>query len=265
MRLYNQKTPEDQRSIEELEEQTLYAIAIHYIQLMVCMKLPLDISSSSSNMRHSIYNHVSHITGGDADSLTSDFYHSSNDPFKSVDLFTLSFADHDARSSGRDADETSTVGSHDSGNAFDLHNDDQATDLVLSFVKKFVDKICDESGVNTTHKNSLHTKLYQTVQIQIEVLEKVYRETRRVAPMPKPLLPRFVMIPEFFEHEESIALRSYLLPDGRDEFFLGQNSLLPAEGALIMTNYRLIFKGRPVNPASECSLADLLVPLHAFA
>jgi hypothetical protein len=92
--------------------------------------------------------------------------------------------------------------------------------------------------------------LIETVQIQIEVLEKVYRETRRVAPMPKPLLPRFVTIPELFEHEESIALRSYLLPDGRDEFFIGQNALLPAEGALIMTNYRLIFKGRPVNPAS---------------
>ncbi|CAF3991739.1 unnamed protein product [Adineta steineri] len=231
MRLYTQKTSEEQRSIEDLEEQTIYALAIHYIQLMVYMKLPLDISSSS-NIRHSIYNHISHNTGGDADSVTSDFYHSSNDPFNV-----------------RDADETSTVGSHDSGNGFDLNSDDQVTDLVLSFVRKFVDKICDESGVNTTHKNSLHTKLYQTVQIQIEVLEKVYRETRRVAPMPKPLLPRFVTIPELFEHEESIALRSYLLPDGRDEFFIGQNSLLPAEGALIMTNYRLIFKGRPVNPA----------------
>ncbi|CAF1097370.1 unnamed protein product [Adineta ricciae] len=231
MRLYSQKTPEEQRSIEDLEEQTLYALAIHYIQLMVYMKLPLDISSSS-NIRHSIYNPVPHSTGGDADSLTSDFYHSSNDPFNV-----------------RDPDETSTVGSHDSGHGFDLNNDDQVTDLVLSFVRKFVDKVCDESGVNATHKNSLHTKLYQTVQIQIEVLEKVYRETRRVAPMPKPLLPRFVTIPELFEHEESIALRSYLLPDGRDEFFIGQHSLLPAEGALIMTNYRLIFKGRPVNPA----------------
>jgi hypothetical protein len=143
MRLYTQKTSEEQHSIEELEEQTLYALAIHYIQLMVCMKLPLDISSST-NIRHSIYNHGSHITGGDADSMTSDFYHSSNDPFNV-----------------RDADETSTVGSHDSGNGFDLNNDDQVTDLVLSFVRKFVDKICDESGVNTTHKNSLHTKLYR--------------------------------------------------------------------------------------------------------
>jgi len=85
MRLYTQKTSEEQRSIEELEEQTLYALAIHYIQLMVYMKLPLDISSST-NIRHSIYNHGSHITGGDADSVTSDFYHSSNDPFKFVIL-----------------------------------------------------------------------------------------------------------------------------------------------------------------------------------
>jgi transcriptional antiterminator len=54
------------------------------------------------------------------------------------------------------------VSSHDCGNGFDLNNnDDQATDIVLSFVRKFVDKICDESGVNTTHKNSLHTKLYR--------------------------------------------------------------------------------------------------------
>lgn len=83
MRLYSQKSSEDQRSMEELEEQTLYALAIHYIQLMVCMKLPLDISSST-NIRHSIYNHGSHITGGDADSMASDFYHSSNDPFKFV-------------------------------------------------------------------------------------------------------------------------------------------------------------------------------------
>ena len=62
----------------------------------------------------------------------------------------------------RDADETSTVGSHESTNGFDLNNDDHVTDLVLSFVKKFVDKICDESGVNTIHKNNLHTKLYRT-------------------------------------------------------------------------------------------------------
>ena len=83
MRLYHQKTNEEQRSIEDLEEQTLYALAIHYIQLMVYMKLPLDISSTT-NIRHSIYNHSSHVISGDADSVTSDFYHNANDPFRFV-------------------------------------------------------------------------------------------------------------------------------------------------------------------------------------
>ncbi|CAF2528574.1 unnamed protein product [Rotaria sp. Silwood2] len=139
----------------------------------------------------------------------------------------------------RDANKISTVGSHDNGNGFDLNNDDQVTDLVLSFVRNFVNKICDESGVNITHENSLHTKLY--------LIEKVYHETRKVASIPKPLLSRFVIISELSEQEESIAFHSYLLPDGRNEFFIGQNSLLLAEGALIMTNYRLIFKVCPVN------------------
>ena len=69
MRLYVHKATEDQRSLEDLEEQTLYALAIHYIELMIYMKLPLDISSST-NLRHSTYNHMSHITSGDADSVT---------------------------------------------------------------------------------------------------------------------------------------------------------------------------------------------------
>jgi hypothetical protein len=39
MRLYAQKTSEEQRSVEELEGGTIYARAIHYIQLMVYMNL----------------------------------------------------------------------------------------------------------------------------------------------------------------------------------------------------------------------------------
>jgi hypothetical protein len=88
--------------------------------------------------------------------------------------------------------------------------------------------------------------------------------------MPKPLLPRFVTTPELFEHEESIALRSYLLPDERDEFFIGQNSLILGEGVLIMTNYRLILKGRPVNLGSmfekdlskRNNYADIIISMY---
>ena len=47
------------------------------------------------------------------------------------------------------------------------------------------------------------------------------------------------------------SLRVYLLPDGRDDSITagtGATTLLPAEGAIFMTNYRLIFKGSPCDP-----------------
>jgi hypothetical protein len=58
----------------------------------------------------------------------------------------------------------------------------------------------------------------------------------RAVPMPKPLLLHFgtCTMSELFEPEESIALRAYLLSDGRDEFFIGRDSLLLGDGALII-------------------------------
>ncbi len=47
----------------------------------------------------------------------------------------------------QDADQTSIVDWNESGNGFDFNNDDQVTNLVFSFVRKFVDKIYDESWV----------------------------------------------------------------------------------------------------------------------
>lgn len=41
------------------------------------------------------------------------------------------------------------------------------------------------------------------------------------------------------------ALRAYLVCDGRPA------ALLPAEGALFLTNYRLVFKGTPTDPYGE--------------
>lgn len=51
------------------------------------------------------------------------------------------------------------------------------------------------------------------------------------------------------------GLRVYLLPDGRDEgtgVTMGGPSLLPAEGAVFLTTYRIIFKGIPCDPLGNC-------------
>lgn len=47
------------------------------------------------------------------------------------------------------------------------------------------------------------------------------------------------------------GLRVYMLADGRDEVtggIFGGPPLLPAEGAVFLTNYRIIFKGTPCDP-----------------
>lgn len=54
------------------------------------------------------------------------------------------------------------------------------------------------------------------------------------------------------------GLRVYLLPDGREEG-LGANlpktpPFLPAEGAIFLTNYRIVFKGIPCDPFGKYKL-----------
>lgn len=50
------------------------------------------------------------------------------------------------------------------------------------------------------------------------------------------------------------GLRVYLMPDGREEAAggsVGGPPLLPAEGAVFLTTYRIIFKGTPTDPLGE--------------
>ncbi len=46
------------------------------------------------------------------------------------------------------------------------------------------------------------------------------------------------------------GLRVYVMPDGREEGTgsMGGPPLLPAEGAIFLTNYRVLFKGTPCDP-----------------
>ncbi|KAM8807493.1 myotubularin-related protein 13-like isoform 2-T2 [Eudromia elegans] len=82
--------------------------------------------------------------------------------------------------------------------------------------------------------------------MHIETLEAVHRESRRLPPIQKPKILRPALLPgEEFVCE---GLRVLLDPDGREEAtggLLGGPHILPAEGALFLTTYRIIFKGTP--------------------
>ena len=78
----------------------------------------------------------------------------------------------------------------------------------------------------------MHMETLDTVALQSRKLPAVLKPT---VPLP-PLLPREDLL-------SPSGLRCYLLSDGRDH----QLSLLPAEGALFLSSYRIIFRGWPKN------------------
>lgn len=195
------------------EESTVYSQAIHYANRIVYLRVPLDLSSRISR----------------SISLEGESNSNSN--------VTNSVAESDSldAESGFEED-TSEVGTN-----------------VIRFVARFVDKVCTESGVTEDHIKALHQMIPGVVAMHMETLEAVSRESKRLPPIQKPK----ILAPELLPGEELIleGLRVYLIPDGREEGIgglIGGPTFLPAEGAVFLTNYRIIFKGTPCDSyASE--------------
>nr|XP_022319345.1 myotubularin-related protein 13-like isoform X2 [Crassostrea virginica] len=191
------------------EESTVYSQAIHYANRMVYMRVPLETQKTIKT-------------------LSPDWESTSNSNIAS------SLADSESidAESGYDEMEICDVGTN-----------------VVKFVTRFVDKVCNDSRVTQEHIKSLHQMIPGVVAMHIETLEAVNRESKRLPPIQKPK----ILKPSLLPGEEVVmdGLRVYLLPDGREEGLggnMGGPTLLPAEGAIFLTNYRILFKGTPCDP-----------------
>ncbi|XP_056429027.1 myotubularin-related protein 5 isoform X6 [Hyla sarda] len=214
-RLWPTLPREKQLELIQKEESTVFSQAIHYANRMSYLLLPLDTSKNRL------------LRGGaglgDTESVTNSF-------------ITNSMAGSVAESA-------------DTESGFEDSEGSDVAHCVVRFITRFVDKVCTESGVTSDHLKGLHTMIPDIVQMHIETLDAVHRESKRLPPIQKPKLLR----PTLLVGEELVmeGLRVYLLPDGREEASggnLGGPPLLPAEGALFLTTYRCIFKGTPVDP-----------------
>lgn len=52
-------------------------------------------------------------------------------------------------------------------------------------VSRFVDKVCTEGGVSNEQIRCLHQMVPGVVHMHIETLEAVYKESKRLPPVPK--------------------------------------------------------------------------------
>ncbi|XP_071357995.1 myotubularin-related protein 5 isoform X6 [Trachinotus anak] len=212
-RLWPTLSKEMQTERVQKEESTVFSQAIHYANRMSYLLLPLDTSK----------NRLLRSTGlGDVESVSNSYV-------------TNSIAG-------------SMAESYDTESGFEDAESSDVANSVVRFINRFVDKVCNESGVTNEHLKALHTMIPDIVQMHIETLDAVHRESKRLPPIQKPKL----LTPTLLPGEELVmdGMRVHLIPDGREEATgaMGGPPLLPAEGAIFLTTYRLIFKGTPTDP-----------------
>uniref|UniRef100_A0A3B3B4P7 SET binding factor 2 n=1 Tax=Oryzias melastigma TaxID=30732 RepID=A0A3B3B4P7_ORYME len=214
LRLWPSLSKEKQQELVKNEESTVFSQAIHYASLMVYLLVPLDTSK------------IKLLRSTPA----ADWESGSNS------IVTNSIAG-------------SVAESFDTESGFEDSENSDVANSVVRFVARFIDKVCTESGVTQEHIKSLHSMIPGIVAMQMETLEAVHRESRRLPPIQKPKILRPALLPG--EELVSEGLRVMLDPDGREEAtggLLGGPHILPAEGALFLTTYRIIFKGIPHDP-----------------
>ncbi|XP_047246390.1 myotubularin-related protein 5 isoform X4 [Girardinichthys multiradiatus] len=209
-RLWPTLNKELQMERVQKEESTVFSQAIHYANRMSYLLLPLDTSK----------NRLLRSSGlGDVESVSNSYV-------------TNSIAG-------------SMAESYDTESGFEDAESSDVANSVVRFINRFVDKVCNESGVTNEHLKALHTMIPDIVQMHIETLDAVHRESKRLPPIQKPKL----LSPTLLPGEELVmdGMRVHLILDGREEAtgHMGGPPLLPAEGAIFLTTYRLIFKGTP--------------------
>uniref|UniRef100_A0A8C3PZW5 SET binding factor 2 n=2 Tax=Chrysolophus pictus TaxID=9089 RepID=A0A8C3PZW5_CHRPC len=211
LRLWPTLNKQTQQELVQNEESTVFSQAIHFANLMVYLLVPLD-TSKNKLLRAS---------------ATGDWESGSNS------IVTNSIAG-------------SVAESYDTESGFEDSENNDVANAVVRFITRFIDKVCTESGVTQDHIKGLHCMIPGIVAMHIETLEAVHRESRRLPPIQKPKILRPTLLPgEEFVCE---GLRVLLDPDGREEAtggLVGGPHILPAEGALFLTTYRIIFKGTP--------------------
>uniref|UniRef100_A0A3P9BIU3 SET binding factor 1 n=1 Tax=Maylandia zebra TaxID=106582 RepID=A0A3P9BIU3_9CICH len=209
-RLWPTLSKEMQMERVQKEESTVFSQAIHYANRMSYLLLPLDTSK----------NRLLRSSGlGDVESVSNSYV-------------TNSIAG-------------SMAESYDTESGFEDAESSDVANSVVRFINRFVDKVCNESGVTNEHLKALHA--------MIPGMDESPR-------LPRPKLLRPTLLPG----EELVmeGMRVHLIPDGREEAtgLMGGPPLLPAEGAIFLTTYRLIFKGTPTDPLGKrnfgCSSVD---------
>lgn len=284
MEKYTLLNEEQRESFIRNEQGIIRSHVLHYITQMVNMKIPLDINTRIKQEKQTNLNlnlNLNIIQARDTSPVSTpsrsqsfDFnnesVNSSNTRFQNKrnstvankqtnEFDTVSNLNNSIASDDSAAYEQQQVINRNNDN-FDTNEDEANYEQTFGecgyaawkFISKFVENVCIEGNLSDSQRNMLHHNLAEVIRMQIEMLDVVFTQSKLVPLRTKPKLDQ--LKPEYMLNGEILIepspLRCYLVPDGREEC-LGVATfghvLLPAEGALFLTNYRIIFRGIPVN------------------
>lgn len=242
MRLSPQFSSVDLEKRATVEEETVFAQVPHFINTIIAMKIPLDASVRAQS--YSTVKAHKHYSESDTNSISN--------------ITNSNHYEPDTVSNGSNKDDESGFEEEK------LHNfgTSEIATNVIKFVSRFVDKVCTDSSIGEERIRRLHEIIPSSVAMQIESNEAVLRESKRLPPISKPK----IITPNLLDGEElmTTGLRVYLLPDGRDDPQPVGVILMPAEGAIFLTNYRIVFKGRPCDPFASESLVVRSLPIASM-
>ena len=212
LRMNDSLTPSARKERVDGEEQTVYSQAFVYIHNMIYLMCPLDMVGAGLSRRRK-------------------------------------YEDFENAASNSISNSMAETDSLDGESGFEEQELSNSQQQIIKNVLRFAEKVCNESQVPEQKMRVLEDMVRSTVSMHMEQLEEVSREARRLPPIQKPK----INVPSLLPGEELVVekgLRAYLLPDGRaaSEEVPSGVALLPAEGALFLTSYRVIFKGSPIDP-----------------
>lgn len=128
-----------------------------------------------------------------------------------------------------------------------------------------ITKTLDHIFLLTGRKNDISRKhINDYVEMHAESLQDVFAESSTLGSLVNNG-PDVIFVNEL-EHLVSDPLKCFLLANHHDVPVMDEEnrcSILPAKGAFYVTNYRLIFKGRPLNPTLSDEIVVCTIPILA--
>ena len=227
---WKNKTENQRKDIGEEEEGIVFSQVIELIYQVIPLLVPFNPAKIGALHRHMRANQQAHDGGSS--------------------IFTNSAMDEDT-----DEDE----GFAESGGNLQI---------VHKFIEKIQDKLCIECKISNTHSTQLQMLAQSTINQFSDEYQEIQRAFKTLPTIRKPV----DHAPKMLQNEiVKRQIAAFLLNDNREfgiyqfedtkvsAILTAKESLLPAEGTLFLTNYRLIFHGTSLEHERNIILRAVLL------